>query len=606
MPHRRIPMALVLAAALLLAGVAALVGPGVVGAEPSPSADADVTLRIGWQDEPDNLNPFIGIYGESYMMWHLNYDFLVGFDPETLEPRPEVAESWETSDDGKTWAFTIRQGMKWHDGRPVTANDVAFTFNYIIDNKLDAFSDYMTFVETVEATDDTHVVVTCSRPKAGMLQMLVPILPEHKWSGISGKAAARSFQNPPPIVGSGPFQIVAWDKGKYVKLKANRDYWAGAPRIDTLIFQLYTNADSMVSDLELGNIDGISGVPPAQFKRLGGRAGITTNQGSSWRFTELAMNCYEGSHSRGHPVLKDQRFRQAVNWAIDRDKIVDVALQGYATPGTSLIVPQSMFHWEPPAGQAYGFEPEKARRLLDEAGYPDTNGDGTRETEDGKAIKLRLYVTADSPQNQTAAKLIVGWLRDVGIDTTLQVMDDAALLDAQYAYEGTRYAPDWDMFIWGWSQDVDPSFITGIHLPAQIEGWSDCLWTDEQYTRLYEQQSTDLDPDSRAAKLAKMQEIFYEGGAYAILAYPFELEAYDTSRWDGWVHVPSDGGVVLFNYNNVDTYRLVHLKQAADEGAGGQTNVVVIVVVIVVAAALAIAALVVVRSRRRHRTTEEL
>ena len=336
---------------LLLAGAAALVLAGVALAASSPAPDAKTSLHIGWVQEPDNLNPFIGIQGTDYMLWHLNYDFLVGFDAKTLEPRPELATKWEVSPDGKVWTFTIRSDSKWQDGVPVTAKDVAFTFNYINKNQLLNLSAYTDGITKAEAVDDTTVKIYTKAPKANMLRMVVPILPEHIWSKVSGKAATTSYQNKPPIVGDGPFQIVEWQKGKFVRLEANPDYWGGAPKVDEVIFQLYTNPDTMAQDLKLGTIDGAINVPAAQFKQLGSEPGLAANNATSWQFTEIGMNCYDSPDSLGNPVLLDQQFRQAINWAVDRQKVVDFAYGGYATVGSSLIVPYSKYHWEPPANR---------------------------------------------------------------------------------------------------------------------------------------------------------------------------------------------------------------------------------------------------------------
>ncbi len=416
--------------------------------------------------------------------------------------------------------------------------------------------------------DDTHVKIYTKAPKANMLRMVVPILPEHIWSKVSGKAATTSYQNKPPIVGDGPFQVVEWQKGKFVRLEANPTYWGGKPKVDEVIFQLYTNPDTMAQDLKLGTLDGAVDIPPAQFKPLNGQDGITTSQSTSWSFIELAMNSYESPNSKGNPVLKDQQFRTAVNWAVDRQKVVDVAYQQYGTIGSSLVVPYSKYHWEPPADQAFTYDPAKANAILDAAGYKDVNGDGYRETKDGKKLVLRFYATTDSTQNQTAGKLIVGWLKDVGIKLDYQVIDSGALINYQYEYTGDTYTPDWDLFIWYWVEDVDPNFIVDIYTPQQIEGWNDCLWTDPEYTRLNAQQATTIDEAQRIPIVQQMQQIFYQGAAYAILAYPYQLEAYNTDKWQGWVHVPGEApggqqGAVIYNYNNIDTYRFVAPKAAA-------------------------------------------
>ena len=130
------------------------------------------------------------------------------------------------------------------------------------------FIDYVKFITKVEATDDTHVVFTCSKPKANMLGLWIPILPEHIWSKISPKDAEKSFKNPPPIIGSGPFQTVEVKKGSFVRMVANKDYWKGAPKVDEVIFQTYQNQDTMAQDLKTGAIQTGWNIPSAQFAPL--------------------------------------------------------------------------------------------------------------------------------------------------------------------------------------------------------------------------------------------------------------------------------------------------------------------------------------------------
>lgn len=600
-PHVRSAAAILVA--VLLAAAALAMGATALADSPSPAPDGITTLHIGWLTEPDNLNPFVGIQGSSYQVWKLNYDLLVGFDDKTLEPRPELATAWEVSDDGTEWTFTIRDDATWQDGEPVTAGDVAFTLDYIRDNELLNLATYTDGILDAEAVDDTTLKITTDGPKANMLRMLVPILPEHIWSHVSGKAATGSYQNKPPIVGSGPFQAVEWERGKYLRLKANPDYWGGAPKIDDVIFQVYKNPDTMATDLELGTIDGAIDIPVARFAGLKNAPGIEPNEATSWSFIEIAMNCYDSPDSKGNPVLLDQQFREAVNWAVDRQKVVDVAFQGYATAGSTIIPPYTPYHWEPAAESAFAYDPEKAKLLLEEAGYKDVNGDGSRETKDGKKLELRFHATTDSIMNQTAGKLITGWLNDVGIKVKFQVVDAGTLINYQYEYTGDTYTPNWDMFIWYWTQDVDPNFIVDIYTPKQIEGWNDCLWTDPEYTALNEQQKRTIDPTERIPLIKQMQEIFYDGAAYAIVCYPYLLEAYNTDKWQGWTHVPGEAigeqsGAVLYSFNNVDTYRFVEPKTAEEETGGSNTG---LIVGIVVAVLVMVASVVVLMRRGRER-----
>jgi len=584
-----------------------LCGPAFAATtSPAPSGGEKVTLRVGLLEDADNLNPYLGYQVTSYLMWHLNYDYLVGFDPKTLQPRPEVAESWTTAPDGKSWTFKIRQGMTWQDGTPVTANDVAFSFNFIVDNSLTNLATYTDGITHVTVDDDYTVTIATKAPKSNMLAMMVPIIPEHIWAKVGGKAAGSSFQNPPPIVGSGPFQVAEWKKGRYLRLVANKDYWRGAPGIDELIFEIYTNPISLAQDVRAGTIDGAVDVPMALYKQVGATPGLTAIDATSWKWTELGFNCYDSPNSLGNPVLLDQRFRQALQWAVDRQRICDLAFSGYAKPATSTIVPYSRYHWEVPADQLYGYDPAKTNAMLDAAGYKDVNDDGYRETKGGKKLSLRLFVTNDYPANQSTAKLVVGWFRDVGVKAVLSVIDAGAMLDAQYNYKGSTYAPDYDMFIWYWTQDPDPYFSITVPTTAQIEGWNDTLWTDPEYDKLAVEQAQTIDVAKRGESLTRMQQIIYAGSPYLLFTYPAQLEAYNTDKWEGWVPapqgVPGYSGSVMYFYPNIDTYFTVKPKTAIAASGSSDTT---LIIVLVAAAAVIVGVAAWIVLRRRARTVEE-
>ncbi len=155
---RRLLLLALAGAAVLLAGLGAGLAQAVAGetASPSPAA-SKVTLRVGWVNEPDNLNPFIGYSTSSYLVYHLNYDQLTGYKAANVSPSPDLAESWTTSPDGLVWTFKLRQGVRWQDGQPFTSADVVFTYDYIIKNQIAAFTSYTTGITKVEAVDD-HTV----------------------------------------------------------------------------------------------------------------------------------------------------------------------------------------------------------------------------------------------------------------------------------------------------------------------------------------------------------------------------------------------------------------------------------------------------------------
>ncbi len=566
---RLVLLAVLVAAVGLVGGVA----QALAGDEASPSPAGKVTLRVGWLHDVDNLNPFIGYSTSSYLVYHLNYAQLTGYKAENVTPAPDLAESWSHDDSGKVWTFKLRSGVTWQDGEAFDADDVVFTFNYIMDNDLSAYSSYLTGIEKVEAVDPLTVRITCAEPKANILGMVVPIVPEHIWSGISPEAAESSFQNKPPVVGTGAFQVVEVKKGDFVRLEANKDYWRGAPAIDEVIFQLYTNPDTMVQDLKAGTIDACWGVPEAQFEGLTQDPTLKAIDYVVKGYDQLGFNCYTGP-SLGNPVLKDWRFRQALQYAIDQEKLVEVAYSTYATPGSTMMVPgfysDPDWHWAPPADMAYTYDPAKATELLAEAGYKTV--DGKLRDKQGDPITLRLFACEAPPQGQRIGKMLVGWFEKLGIEVKFSYMNEGAMNEYLFNKKGGVFTPNMDMYIYNWTGDVDPDFMLSIFITEQIGNWSDCAWSDPEYDRLYQQQATTIDPVQRKALIDEMQRIIYKESPYIILAYPKGLEAVNVSRWEGWVQSPAGTGSAIYSVDNFDSYLFVHPKTgatAADTAARG-------------------------------------
>ena len=287
-------------------------------------------------------------------------------------------------------------------------------------------------------------------------------------------------------------------KGDFVRMAANKQYWRGAPKIDEVIFQYYTNADSMVQDLKSGAIDACWGVPEAQFKPLGQEPALKAIDYVVKGFDELGYNCYTGP-SLGNPVLKDWKFRQALNYAIDVQKLVSIAYSGYATAGSTIMV-QGFYsdpdwHWTPPAAEAYAYDPAKATEMLAAAGYK-TEG-GKLLDKQGQPITLRLFACEAPPQGQKIGKLLTGWLEDVGIDIKFSYMTEGAMNEYLYNEKDGVFTPNMDLFVYNWTGDVDPDFILSLFTKAQIGDWSDCAWWTPEYDKLYTQQSETIDPAAR-------------------------------------------------------------------------------------------------------------
>ncbi len=266
-PRRLLFVALLTLALVLCAGVAfGLAGAFAVAGSPSP-ATGKVTLKVGWVNEPDNLNPFIGYSTSSYLICHLNYDLLTGYKASNVEPAPELAASWSHSADGKVWTFKLRPGVKWQDGVAVHRRRRGLHLRL----------HHRQRARGLHELHRRHQAGRGRRRPHGALRLLAAQSRTCSACGCRScprTSGRRSVPRPPRtpsrtsrrIVGTGPFQTVEFKKGQYVRMVANKNYWRGAPRIDEVIFTPYQNPDTMVQELRSGAIDACWGVPEASVR----------------------------------------------------------------------------------------------------------------------------------------------------------------------------------------------------------------------------------------------------------------------------------------------------------------------------------------------------
>jgi peptide/nickel transport system substrate-binding protein len=597
-----------IALALVLAGLAAPGAAAAGEASPTPSSQAKVTMRIGWMGDIDNLNPLIGWSNNVYEIYAQEYLLMVGRDWDTYKPDGSgIAKSWEVSPDGLVWTFTINDGLTWQDGEPITPQDAVFTYNFIIENEIAAYISFLSGVQRAEVVDDQTYKVICEKPIANMLMLWIPCLPEHVWGKMTGKEASQTFQNDPPCIGSGPYQVVEWKKERYLRMEAYAGYSRGKPAIDELIFVVYQNGDTMVQDLKAGTIDAAYLFPPAQYEPLKADEGVEAIEFSWFNWDYIGFNCYEGK-SKGNPVLLDPEFRAALEYAIDRDALVELAYGGHAWPGYTFMPPDNWqdpdYAWQPPEGVLRGFDPAKAGALLDEAGYTDSDGDGVREYK-GKPIKLRLWALAETPELQRAGKLIAGWWEDAGVDVVLSVQDEGVYFDNIWAYEGDTFVPDFDAYLWAWDGYADPGQSLTCFTSGQIEGWNEFAWSYAPFDELDTLQASEMDPDKRAEYIKQMQQAMYEQAPCIVTVHPLKLEAYRTDVWDGWTRTNNGNGGAFLAASMPEPYARLTPKVASEaQSSGGGTSLAIVVAVAVVVLVLVVV-FVIVRRRGGGSALEE-
>jgi peptide/nickel transport system substrate-binding protein len=591
------------AGAALLAATIAAGGPGAAQAQPPPGG---TTLRVAITQDIDSLNPFVAVFLSSTQVNRLTYENLTMVGPDNAV-QPGLAESWESSPDGLTWTFRIRDAQ-WSDGTPVTARDVAFTYTQIMTNPAaqDANGSAVAGFASVTAVDDRTVAITTKQPQASILATDIPIVPEHVWSSRVGQIGTATGTEELPVVGSGPFVVSGYQEGQSVTLSANDRFWRGRPIVDSLQFVRYENIDAAVQGLLKGDVDLVRDLTPAQFESLEGNAAIGRNEGRNRRYTELLLNWSNPSgvdgqpFGDGHPALRDVRVRTALHHAVDAGAVVERVKQGYSEPGHGVIPPvYPDWTFTPTDAQRRDHDPERAKALLDEAGYR-PGPDGVRVGPDGRPLTLRLIAGNQVPTNPQLLEFLTGWFTAVGVGVTPQIMSSNQIDDA-------TVAGNFDIAVSGWSVNPDPDVTLGQQTcAANGTSESDSGYCNPAYDELHAAQQAALDEAQRRGIVQRMQSMLYDDVHAIVLTHDAMLEAYRADRFTGFVTQPEDGGVITGQTGYWGYYSAtpVTADQAATaDSGGGPPGVVAVVLAAVVV--LGGGAFLVARNRRRGRDERE-
>ena len=544
----------------------------VLPAAATPAAAADpAILKVGTTQDLDSLNPYQTALLVGYEIFTLNYDMLVGFGPNN-ETVPGYAETWTQSSDGLTWTFKIRSGMTWSDGKPATAADAAWTLQYYLDaQKADTSLGYGyldPYVENaaitkVAAPDATTLVVTTSRPNDRILQMYLPILPQHVWAKVP-IAKVGDFQNAPPVVGSGPYQVVEWKNGQSARLVRNDKYWGPKGAADEIVFQFFPDAtNAMVDAFKNGELDYIRNPTGLQFDQLKTLPNTVAINAAGNGFTQINFNCYDKDIPEGGAstkALRDPAFRAALGYAIDRNALIERVLNGYGVAGTTQVPAwQRAWHTEP--NDVRQFDLTVAAQKLEEAGYP--LRDGVRYDKENKPIKLSLQFPNSDASYPKVAQFIQDWFGQIGIGVTSRSVDSGTLgtteyLDTTIPLKGQL---KYDMVIWGWVGDPDPNSLLQILTTDAISDSSDSQWSNAQYDQLYTQQNEAPTAEARKGFMDSAQQLFYDQAPYQVLYYDDELHVYHTDKFGNFQNQPVDGGTPFFVNGSIN---YTTLKLASD------------------------------------------
>ena len=525
----------------------------------SGAAEEDSELIVGVLQKPDTLNPFKMALSISYTINFLVYDTLTSVEPD-LSPGDQLAESWTTDASGLVWTFNLVENAKWHDGQDVTADDVVFTYNTILENPdtCALWIDYLSnIVHPVVAIDDYTVQITTDVKKATMLTIMVPILPEHLWSEVDVDKLDKidpwdqtAFPDGP--IGSGPLILDEYDATLgWIRMLAWDEYYIDQVVVDQVLFKIFLSDTTMMEALWADDIDVAMGVPARLWTETLETDGIAGQAVKALSIFELGINCASPELRENFPKASDNlettnlSVRQAIAMATDKDYIVNDVMEGLAEVGDSIIpTATSYWHYYVDEETRWDYQIAKANALLDAAGYVDTDGNDIRDNgTSGVDLEFSFYYRSDKTDDRSAAIDIEDSLAEIGIKATPAGISEGQMYNLWLGCQ-------MDLFIWAWDTDVDPNFMLSTQTTDQIPQspqdwtrWSDSFWSNATYDRMYLEQQTTVDKEERQSIILEMQALLYDQCPYVVLYYPMGLYAYTTERFTNYPDMTANAGM---------------------------------------------------------------
>ena len=496
-------------ASILLACVAGVLGAAgpETGDRRSETADR---VTIGVRADVDSLNIYTASTILSQEVANLLFLHLAGEKddfaegPPTFEP--QLARRWEVSADGLTIDFHLDSAMRWSDGRRVTARDVVFSHEAAVSKEVGWIgADVKEFIASVEAIDDKTVRFRFTKryPYQVMDAVEGNILPAHHYGAIPfAEWAKKEFVEAPVI--SGPYRLASYRPGETLVLERNPAYGGAAAGIPRVVFRVLPDVATLLAELESGGIDVMENVPAAQVKRLSARQDLELIKVHDLSYTFVCWN-------QRLPLFSDPRVRRALTMAIDRRAIIDGVLFGNGKPLASPVM--SLYWAHDPSVESWPYDPQRARALLGEAGWKDTDGDGILD-KDGRPFRFTLETNQGSQLRGDVAILVQDHLKKVGIDAQPRTLEFRAYLQKHDAH-------DFDAFVGGHREATKVDLKSLLHTSAIDGGYNHAGYSNAAMDALIDQARGETDTRAARQLWSRAQQLFHEDEPFTIL---FEMQ----------------------------------------------------------------------------------
>ena len=532
-----------------LVGIAIL-GLNLPGEGLAKSKKVRLNVGFGSEEVLENMQTTnLQVNEMGAVFWPLVYDqlWVLGPAPD-YEPLPALAKSWET-EDYQTWRFHLQENATFHDGTPLTAEDVAFTLWYLPRDPVWRFpSNDIELKKDIKVIDDHTIEFKLIRPFPGKYPPAdwMPILPKHIW--IEGKRKIANFDNQDSI-GSGPFKLREFKSGEYIWMEKNEDYWGEKPHVDEVVFKGYGTEDALKLAMKKGEIDfiGYSGVSPMSIKAYEKAKNIEVDISPGIALIWLTFNLHKET------AVQDKAFRKAFMHGIDRDRIFKLVYRGYAKPVDSFIYPE-VDEYNPDLPK-YEYNPELAKKMLADAGYKDTDGDGILNDKSGNNVVLEFMAPSEWSDEVKMVKLIAEQVKELGIGITPKIID----LDTYYEFSYTPKEDQFDIAISSEEPGPNGSWMWEFVRSAEGGGlgWNQSDYATPEMDETINNYIAEIDLEKRKEYAMKLQEIMAEDLPCAVIVRPDLIGPYRTDKFEG--HVATMGG--FSNWINWWTYMKIKPKE---------------------------------------------
>ncbi|MDR2349403.1 MAG: peptide-binding protein [Deltaproteobacteria bacterium] len=472
-----------------------------------PTGDALVDASIA---EATNLIPALASDTSSSAVTGQIYRGLLKYDKD-LNLVGDLAESWEVSEDGLTVSFKLKKGIVWEDGTPFTSADCLFTWKLMSDplTPTPYGEDFKQIKEAV-APDDHTFVVTYGRTLASALTVWgFNVMPKHLLEGVDLDSSPLARKP----VGNGPFKLESWEAGQRIILAASETHEKGRPPLDRLITLNIPDPATQLMELMTGRLD-MMGLTPDQWEEARANPELAAAY-DFYRYPAFSYT-YLGLNNKD-PRLADVRVRRAINHAIDKKEILDGVLLGLGQPANGPFKPDM---WANNVNvKPFPHDPERAKALLAEAGWADSDGDGYLDR-NGQRFSLTILVNQGNKTRETAALIIQARLKEVGLEAKIRVVEWAAMTKDYLDKH------DFEACIMGWTIPLDPDLFDVFNSRKVNPGELNFIsYSNPEVDRLIDEARFNLDRSVRKAALDRIQEIFYEDSPYVFLYVPDSLLA---------------------------------------------------------------------------------